>query len=292
MATTLAWWWLPRGRLTEARRRLEAVLAVTPPLCSPAGTGPASHAEPALARTAFALLTADRATAATPECGRSTTTGSHDLTAAGETVPDLVRRAHARWLCAYGLLSVGGATRADELNTCALDPSTAARDQWGTAAALGLRATLALVRGDLTGLGRDGLRSALIFREPGDRWGGPLTVSPLAALAEIKGAYEEAERRPYEGLSMARELGLEAEVSARHPSRAPDQGTDRGLVRSRDRTSPGTGPEGDQKGTGREARAGPEGDREPDRKGDRMPVSARTRTPRKTSSAVSYVTFP
>ncbi len=41
------------------------------------------------------------------------------------------------------------------------------------------------------------------------------TVSPLAALAEIKGAYEEAERRQHEGLRMARELGLEAEVSAR-----------------------------------------------------------------------------
>ncbi|MCD9901255.1 hypothetical protein LUR56_17480, partial [Streptomyces sp. MT29] len=41
------------------------------------------------------------------------------------------------------------------------------------------------------------------------------TVSPLAALAEIKGAYEDAERRQHEGLRMARELGLEAEVSAR-----------------------------------------------------------------------------
>ncbi|MGW6719237.1 hypothetical protein [Streptomyces sp. NPDC054995] len=41
------------------------------------------------------------------------------------------------------------------------------------------------------------------------------TVSPLAALAEIKGGYEEAEQRQLEGLRMAQELGLEAEVSAR-----------------------------------------------------------------------------
>ncbi|OEV21007.1 AfsR family transcriptional regulator, partial [Streptomyces nanshensis] len=88
-------------------------------------------------------------------------------------------------------------------------------DRWGTAAALGLRATLALVRGDLAGLGRDGTRSALTFRELGDCWGELQTVSPLAALAEIKGAYEEADRRQREGLLMARELGLEAEVSAR-----------------------------------------------------------------------------
>ncbi|PWS44281.1 AfsR family transcriptional regulator, partial [Streptomyces sp. ZEA17I] len=79
----------------------------------------------------------------------------------------------------------------------------------------GLRATLALVRGDLAGLGRDGTRSALAFRELGDRWGELQTVSPLAALAEIKGGYEEADRRQREGLLMARELGLEAEVSAR-----------------------------------------------------------------------------
>lgn len=40
-------------------------------------------------------------------------------------------------------------------------------------------------------------------------------MSPLAALAEIRGAYEEAGQRQHEGLRMARELGLEAEVSAR-----------------------------------------------------------------------------
>ncbi len=85
----------------------------------------------------------------------------------------------------------------------------------GIAATLGLRATLALVSGDLAGLGRDGSRSARMFRELGDPWGELQTVSPLAALAEIKGAYEEAERRQHEGLVMARELGLQAEVSAR-----------------------------------------------------------------------------
>ncbi|WP_435285492.1 AfsR/SARP family transcriptional regulator [Streptomyces bacillaris] len=194
LATALAWWWLLRGRLTEARRSLAAVLAVT-------DGGPS---ELALLQAAFALLTGDRTAAAVARAA-----------ATAEAVPDPVRRARALWLCAYGLFSAGDAAGSGELNDRALALSTATDDRWGTAAALGLRATLALVRGDLAGLGRDGTRSALIFRELGDRWGELQTVSPLAALAEIKGAYEEADRRQREGLIMARELGLEAEVSAR-----------------------------------------------------------------------------
>ncbi|NUV87947.1 AfsR/SARP family transcriptional regulator [Streptomyces sp. KAI-26] len=194
LATALAWWWLLRGRLTEARRSLAAVLAVT-------DGGPP---ELALLQAAFALLTGDRTAAAVARAA-----------ATAEAVPDPVRRARALWLCAYGLFSAGDAAGSGELNDRALALSTATDDRWGTAAALGLRATLALVRGDLAGLGRDGTRSALIFRELGDRWGELQTVSPLAALAEIKGAYEEADCRQREGLIMARELGLEAEVSAR-----------------------------------------------------------------------------
>ncbi|MGA4997515.1 BTAD domain-containing putative transcriptional regulator [Streptomyces arboris] len=195
LATALAWWWLLRGRLTEARRSLGAVLAVT--------DGPP---ELVLLQAAFALLTGNPAAAATT---------AEAPASASEAIPDPVRRARALWLCAYGLFSAGDVTGSGELNTRALTLSTTAEDRWGTAAALGLRATLALVGGDLAGLGRDGTRSALIFRELDDRWGELQTVSPLAALAEIKGAYEEAERRQHEGLHMARELGLEAEVSAR-----------------------------------------------------------------------------
>ncbi|MFJ1954996.1 AfsR/SARP family transcriptional regulator [Streptomyces microflavus] len=257
LATALAWWWLLRGRLTEARRSLGAVLAATvgasgsgapatdgasgcgasapasgcgasvpasgcgasvpasgsgapatpTPAAIPAAPSPGC-AELALLHAAFALLTGDHTAAAM-------TTDGPARTATADAIPDPVRRARALWLCAYGLFSAGDAAGSGELNARALALFTTAEDRWGTAAALGLRATLALVRGDLAGLGRDGLRSALIFRELGDRWGELQTVSPLAALAEIKGAYEDAERRQHEGLRMARELGLEAEVSAR-----------------------------------------------------------------------------
>ncbi|MFI2378809.1 AfsR/SARP family transcriptional regulator [Streptomyces sp. NPDC018964] len=206
LATALAWWWLLRGRLTEARRSLGSVPAAPP--------GALVHAELGLLHTAFALLTGDRtAVGGTVPAGGCGPGGR--LAAAGRAVPDPVRRARALWLCAYGLFSAGDVGEAEKLNGHALALFTDARDEWGTAAALGLRATLALVRGDLAGLGRDGLRGARIFRELGDQWGELQTVSPLAALAEIKGAYAEAERLQHEGLRMARELGLEAEVSAR-----------------------------------------------------------------------------
>ncbi|MFJ9885691.1 BTAD domain-containing putative transcriptional regulator [Streptomyces sp. NPDC091287] len=208
LATALARWWLLRGRLTEARRSLGAVLAVT--------DGPS---ELALLHAAFALLTGDPAAAATTANGNGPGPGPGPGTDATVTaaaaIPDPVRRARALWLCAYGLFSAGDAAGSGELNTRALALFTTAEDQWGIAAALGLRAMLALGSGDLAGLGRDGTRSALIFRELGDRWGELQTVSPLAALAEIKGAYEDAERRQHEGLRLAREWGLEAEVSAR-----------------------------------------------------------------------------
>ncbi|MFD5749011.1 BTAD domain-containing putative transcriptional regulator [Streptomyces sp. NPDC127033] len=192
LATALSWWWLLRGRLTEARLSLSTVLAATPD---------ASVPELALLHTAFALLTGDHAEAS--------------AAVAADAVPDPVRRARALWLCAYGLFSAGEASASAELNARALALFDTADERWGTAAALGLRATLALVRGDLDALGRDGLRSAELFGELGDRWGELQTVSPLAALAEIKGEYDEAARLQREGLRMARELGLEAEVSAR-----------------------------------------------------------------------------
>ncbi|MEU3960939.1 BTAD domain-containing putative transcriptional regulator [Streptomyces buecherae] len=198
LAASLAWWWLLRGRLTEGRRDLGAARAARP--VGATGADPVA-AELALLHAAFALLTGDRAVAVE----RS----------AAEAIPDPARRARALWLCAYGLFSAGATAESDELNTHTLALCAAAGDRWGTAAALALRAMLALVRGDLAALSRDGLRGAALFRELNDRWGELQTVSPLAALAEIRGAYEEAERRQHEGLRMARELGLAAEVSAR-----------------------------------------------------------------------------
>ncbi|WP_244223533.1 BTAD domain-containing putative transcriptional regulator [Amycolatopsis circi] len=178
LATALSWWWLLRGRLTEGRRMLSAVLLVAAP-----------DPDLTVLNGSFALLTGEQAP------------------------PDSPDSARALWLRAYSLFSVGDLAASHEVNARAL--ATAGDDEWGVAAALGLRAMLSLVRGDLAGLGRDGLRSAELFRRLGDRWGEMQTIPPLAALAEIKGDYAEAARRQHEGLAIARELDLQAEVSAR-----------------------------------------------------------------------------
>ncbi|MCW2915881.1 MAG: AfsR family transcriptional regulator [Actinomycetia bacterium] len=189
LATALSWWWLLRGRLNEARRTLSTVLAVAP-----------SATELHVLQGAFALLTGDRP--ATEVCPES-------------AIGDPLRRGRAVWLFAYGLFNAGDLAASEEVNAHALGLFAVAGDRWGTAAALGLRAMHALVRGDLDTIRRDGLRSAGLFRELGDRWGELQTVPPLAALAEIKGDYDEATRRQNDGLRIAQELGLEAEVSAR-----------------------------------------------------------------------------
>ncbi|GAA2668278.1 MULTISPECIES: BTAD domain-containing putative transcriptional regulator [Actinosynnema] len=189
LATALSWWWLLRGRLTEGRAALAAALAAAP-----------GSPELAALHGAFALLNGDHAAAAA---------------SAADAIPVPERRARALWLCAYGLFSAGDTTGSAAVNARALDLSTEAGDEWGVAASLGLRAMLALVRGDLAALGSDGRRSAESFRRLGDRWGEMQTIPPLATLAEIKGEYEYAVRCQHEGLLIAQELGLHAEVSAR-----------------------------------------------------------------------------
>jgi predicted ATPase/DNA-binding SARP family transcriptional activator len=192
LATALSWWWLLRGRLSEGRRALSTVLDAL---------GREGAPELTVLHGAFALLNGDHAAAS--------------VVAVADAIPEPVRRARALWLCASGLFSTGDATPAAEVNGRALELFTAEGEHWGVAASLGLRAMLALVRGDLAGLGRDGRRSAELFRRLGDRWGEMQTIPPLATLAEIKGDYEDAARSQHEGLAIAQELGLQAEVAAR-----------------------------------------------------------------------------
>nr|WP_311132657.1 BTAD domain-containing putative transcriptional regulator [Nonomuraea gerenzanensis]SBP01143.1 multi-domain regulatory protein [Nonomuraea gerenzanensis] len=187
LATALCWWWLLRGRLTEGRRALSAVLAVAP-----------DSAGLRVLEGAFALLTGDRSRPEVPP---------HD------GIDDPVRHGRALWLHAYGLFHAGLPDAAEQVAGQA--QQLLSTDEWGTAAVLALRAMTALARGDLATVARDGLRGAALFHRLGDRWGELQTVSPLSTLAEIKGDYAEATRRQGEGLRIAQELGLAAEVAAR-----------------------------------------------------------------------------
>ncbi|MER5423990.1 BTAD domain-containing putative transcriptional regulator [Streptosporangium roseum] len=191
LSSALSWWWLLRGRLGEGRKALSVVLEKAPGI-----------AELRVMQAAFTLLTGHEADAADP-CENE--------------IDDPVRRGRAMWLRAYGLFSAGAPiTASEELNVRALTLFTEAGNDWGIAAALALRAMHALIRGDLDALARDGERSAQLFHEEGDRWGELQSVTPLSILAEIKGDYAEAERRQHEGLRIAQELDLSAEVSARY----------------------------------------------------------------------------
>ncbi|WP_067833523.1 BTAD domain-containing putative transcriptional regulator [Actinomadura kijaniata] len=187
LVKALCWWWLLRGRLAEGRAHLASALRDCPP-----------DPEVRELYRAFRLLTGDPPAADEDATAMPASAGAES--------------ARAAWLHAFGLFHAGALAASEDLVARVLD---ACDDEWTTAAALGLRAMHALVRGDLGAVERDGRRSAGMFRALGDRWGELQSVTPLASLAEIRGDYAEAERLQREGLSIARELDLAAEVSAR-----------------------------------------------------------------------------
>ncbi|GGR13333.1 BTAD domain-containing putative transcriptional regulator [Streptomyces netropsis] len=191
LTAALSWYWLLRGRLGEARRSLESALGM------PAESLPL-RAEVRSLWGSFALLSGTR----TP------------LSPAEETA-EAGPWPQARWFRSYALFNAGDLAGAEALVELALAGFHERGDRWGVAAALGRRAVHALIRDDMAALRHDGERSAELFRELGDRWGRLQSVVPLAALAEIGGDYERAGGILRDGLRMAEELGLRAEVSAR-----------------------------------------------------------------------------
>ncbi|MEV0253189.1 BTAD domain-containing putative transcriptional regulator [Streptomyces sp. NPDC050732] len=244
LGVALSWWWLLRGRLSEGLRSLSSVLDVA-----------GEKREVRLLREAFALMTGERASrgrAGVAGVVGVVGGGADFLAPQAASLPHLdslshldslphldplsTRAARTLWLYSYGLFSAGDPLASEEVNARVLDLADQAGEaaeawatgeaaeagatgeaggRWIVAAALGLRAMHALIRGELDTVGGDGRRAAELFRELGDRWGALQAVTPLAALAEIRGDYDEAVRRQEEGLVIARELGLQAEVAAR-----------------------------------------------------------------------------
>ncbi|MCX5192436.1 winged helix-turn-helix domain-containing protein [Streptomyces sp. NBC_00249] len=178
LAEALTWWWLLRGRLTEAHRALTELLPELPSL-----------------QRSFTLLTA----------------GEPARAAGPAAAPPTPRHL---WLSAYALFHAGHPTAGAEVNARALTLFTAAGDRWGTAACLALRAHTALATGNLSTIREDGEAGARGFRELGDAWGELQTAVPLAAHAEIKGDYAGAAHRHAEGLRLARDLGMQTEEAA------------------------------------------------------------------------------
>ncbi|MGW2160628.1 BTAD domain-containing putative transcriptional regulator [Nonomuraea sp. NPDC001699] len=183
LANALAWYWILRGRLREARRSIEAALA--------AGGEESAAALASVWLAGIGLLLGEP----TPPVRRAA------LDRTGAALADWFL-SFVRW--AYGdhaahRAAVGRALAAyEELG-----------DRWGMAAALCLRGKLAVGRGDLAAMERDGERGLAVFRELGDEWGQVEAMDVLDRVAEIRGDYEGAARLRHEALRLAEGLGFD-----------------------------------------------------------------------------------
>ncbi|HEX3711538.1 MAG TPA: BTAD domain-containing putative transcriptional regulator [Trebonia sp.] len=186
IAVALAWYWLLRGRLTEARRALDEALALD--------GGPAAARAAAVAwRSGFAALAGQRRGDAPPP--------------SLEAVGDPGTRAVLEWFHAFAASDFGDPAVAGALAADALARFSALGDQWGMAAALSTQAKVATIRGDRADAREAARESLAIFRELGDRWGQLQATEWLgAALAAADPAL--AGRLHRDSLRMAEELGL------------------------------------------------------------------------------------
>ncbi|WP_131764053.1 BTAD domain-containing putative transcriptional regulator, partial [Actinomadura fibrosa] len=198
-----SWFWYLRGRFAEARRALTTALA------RPGASAPARlEAEIWLA----GMVMASGEGVDTDEL-RRTALEPYERQA-GEPRGELAR-ARAEWFLsqvhwAYGDLAANEA-RVDR----ALAAFRAHGDEWGRAAALALRAKLAVRRGNLEVMERDGAESLALFTSLGDAWGRLEASDVLARRAEITGDYAEAARLRRAELRLAEELRMWPEVAFR-----------------------------------------------------------------------------
>ncbi|MFE0152954.1 BTAD domain-containing putative transcriptional regulator [Nonomuraea sp. NPDC059007] len=182
LVNAMAWYWFLRGRLGEARRSLAYALT--------RGGPPGESAMAAMWLAGFTKVIGEPA----------------------EAVPyadlDPLGRALHDWFLSHVTWAYGGFSVHDDQVEKALTAFGAMGERWGVAAALALRARLAVGRGDLAAMERDGARSLEIFGELGDRWGQAEAMDALDMAAEIRGDYARAAGLREEQLRLAGELGI------------------------------------------------------------------------------------
>ncbi|GAA3574430.1 BTAD domain-containing putative transcriptional regulator [Nonomuraea rosea] len=189
LVNALAWYWVLRGRLAEARRSLDLALEVS------------ADVQAAAWRTGISLLLSS---------------GTDEITPIPyERIAGPRARARTQWFLSYAQRGFTGLSATSGLLAEALESCRALDDRWGVAAALSVRATIARARGELSAAESDALESEAIFRALGDQWGQVKATNTLAELAEISGDYPRAARLHREGLRMAEELSLWGDVSFR-----------------------------------------------------------------------------
>ncbi|GAA4074181.1 BTAD domain-containing putative transcriptional regulator [Nonomuraea soli] len=128
-------------------------------------------------------------------------------------IPDERRRARLTWYLAAGMWGRGDLVMSERLVRESLETFEAIGDEWGIAAALGLRSGQCLLQGDMAGAHDDARRSAEIFERLGDPSGVLTATGELAKLALIAADYDQAAVRYQQALEAAEELGSWIEVS-------------------------------------------------------------------------------
>ncbi|MEV6951048.1 BTAD domain-containing putative transcriptional regulator [Streptomyces sp. NPDC051183] len=196
LVNATAWYWFLRGRFAEARRSLDLALAL------PAGGDPGPRASARAWRAGMSLLLLD-----VPDHESTLVLDLYDQ------VDDPGGRARARWFLALGKVGFGDPEGTLELADRAHAEFRTLEDRWGTAAALCVRAEVALYQGKPDAARADAEEAGALFRELGDGWGGLYATLTLGDLAEINGDYEAAGKLRREGFQLAEELKLWNEAS-------------------------------------------------------------------------------
>ena len=197
----LAWYWVLRGRLAEARRAIDTALAV------PGPAAPGLRAAAQVWGAGIALLRGDP--------------GAHAVYAEAvqllDAVDEPVTRTRLTWFLADtgALGDLAGVPKLVDRVLAAAGSDRDGGDRWSEAAALVTRARLAHVRGDQAVLQRDAERAAALFAEIGDTWGQVQANCWLGGHAELVADLDRATALHQEGLRWAEELGLWPEVSTR-----------------------------------------------------------------------------
>ncbi|NUP80972.1 MAG: AfsR/SARP family transcriptional regulator, partial [Nonomuraea sp.] len=197
LADALAWYWILRGRLREARRSLAAALAAAPGAEEAAALAGNAGSEEVLAARVSVWL-----------AGIGLLLGEPTPPVRRDGL-DLAGTALADWFLSFVRWAYGDHAAHEAAVSRALAAYEELGDRWGVAAVLCLRAKLAVARGDLAAMERDGVRGLAIFRELGDAWGLVEAMDVLDRLAEIRGDYERAARLRHEALALAERLGFD-----------------------------------------------------------------------------------
>ncbi|GAA0921216.1 BTAD domain-containing putative transcriptional regulator [Nonomuraea longicatena] len=178
LVRSLAWYWVLRGRLGEARRSLEAALTLS------------DDAETLL------WLQSVRLDLGVPV--------DVDRDRLAEVDPS--RRPRLAAVLGRAVFGFEDSSVSVELIEDSL--REAGDDRWAVAMALSVRAGHAVLRGDLAALRENGERSLELFRAVGDRWGQGHAAARLSTLPEIGGDYARAAELRRTDLLVAEDLGL------------------------------------------------------------------------------------